>query len=131
MAKTQTAKTRNTERRSGKAWGKHHNPTVEEIRRAQERDGRRKEKRAAREKRVVVHGERGLNITMPQINWEWATETMRARWPNTRKLRVIDAYIALGKAAPKTEDGVPVVSVMDNTEVKASRRAASSRKNGR
>lgn len=124
---TKAVKTRNPDRRSGKAWGKNHNAPARVL--SPEAQARRAAKKAKRAQ--VIRHERGLSITMPNITWEWATETMRSRWPNTRKVRVVDTYIAMTKGNTDSADGLPLV-VEPNPEAKASRKAlASSRKNGK
>lgn len=97
---TKTAKatkTRNPDRRNGKAWGKGHNaPAKVFSREAQER---RAHKRAERERARTPRSERGFSVTMPKINWEWVTEAMNDRASGrrtvTRRSRVAGMVFAL------------------------------------
>ena len=87
-------KTRNSDRKSGKAWGRQHNAPVkpksaESLQRKADKDARR----AARSE--LAHP--GPNITMPKIDWEWFGEIMAARWPGTRRRRSVDAILDLEK----------------------------------
>ncbi len=124
---TKAVKTRNPERRSGKAWGKNHNASDKVLsQETKDRMAARKSKRSQETK-----SDRGLNVTMPKITWGWATEILRHRWPNTRKTRVIDMYTSMSKGSVDPNNGVPL-AVEVSSEVKSSRKStASSRKNGR
>lgn len=58
MAKT--AKTRNPDRKSGKAWGKNHTPTIKTL--TSEQQERKAHKDAERRRRRIVTHERGSSI---------------------------------------------------------------------
>ena len=121
MAATKTAKARNPERRSGKAWGKNHG--VEKAKKTPSA-----EKVEARPK--VSKG--GCPITMPTVSYEALAKMMISRWPNTRKVRTIDAYIDFykGKGSVKDES-MPVVVESSPEKAKSQRWARGDRKNGR
>lgn len=89
MAKT--AKTRNPDRKNGKAWAKNHTSTVRVL--STEAQMRKAEKEDRRSKRQP-QDKPGFNITMPKISWGWAQEAMAARWPNTRRVRTMDLVFA-------------------------------------
>lgn len=93
MAK-QTAKTRNPDRRNGKAWGKHHNLTVADVQQAQDRRAKQATRRAAREAKAVVHHSGGFSVTMPSFDWQWFGEVMRGIHTHTRRFRMVDACMA-------------------------------------
>lgn len=123
MAATKTAKARNPDRKSGKAWSKNHGvtkskPAVDE-------------KVLAPEKKVSAGGS---PVTMPTVSFESLAKLMAARWPSTRKVRAIDAYIDWHKGRGGVKDeGVPLV-VESNPEAKAPRqfrKYTGDRKNGR
>lgn len=87
-------KTRNSDRKNGKAWGKGHNAPVkamsaEALQRKAEKDARRAQR--------AVQTHPGPNITMPKIDWNWFGEIMAARWPATRRRRSVDAILDLEK----------------------------------
>jgi len=91
VAKAAT-KTKNPERRSGKAWSRNHNAPVkaksaEALARKAEKDARRAER--------AEFSHPGPNITMPRINWEWFGNIMASRWPATRRRRSVDAILDL------------------------------------
>jgi len=81
----------------------------------------------------------GSSITLHNVTWEWATKAMTARWPNTRRVRLLDAWIEQNKGTAR-HDGVPLV-IENNPEAKESsakpsrksvaRAGAADRKNGR
>lgn len=84
-----TAKVRNSERKSGKAWSKKHGAPAKVLSpEALVRRGQRAALKEAPEKR-------GPNITMPKVDWNWVGLNMAARWPGTRKRRAVDAIIDL------------------------------------
>lgn len=85
-----TAKTRNPERRSGKAWGKSHNDPAKKKLTA-EQEARKMHKDAERKKRRPAQSERGFSLTMPQLTWEWCADSMNGRMANTRRYRTMDA----------------------------------------
>lgn len=89
-----TAKTRNGDRRSGKAWGKNHNAPVKVL--SPEAQERKAHKDAERARRGPASHERGSNITMPRFTWEWAAESISAgtRLAHTRRFRMVEACMA-------------------------------------
>lgn len=91
MAK-QTAKTRNPERRSGKAWGKSHTPTIKTL--TPEQQERKAQKDAERARKRSPRREPGYNYTMPSFTWEWAGETMRGQHTNTRRFKMVERCMA-------------------------------------
>lgn len=103
---TKNVKTRNPERRSGKAWGKGHSVEVKAL--SPEAKAQKNAKRIP----VVARDDRGSSITMPRITWGWAGEVMAARWPNTRRVRMVDAVLA-----QKHGDAPPVIE--PNPEARA------------
>jgi len=90
-----TKGTRNGERKNGKAWGKGHNAPVKAL--SVEAQERKAHKDAARARRAPVSAKPGSNFTLFNVTWEWSMHTMAARWPNTRKVRALDTWIARGK----------------------------------
>ena len=97
MAATKTAKARNSERRSGKAWGKNHGVV------------KAKPVKVAEAGPKVSKG--GSPVTMPSVSFEAMGRMMASRWPSTRKLAAIDSYInwSKGRTAVR-EDGISVSS---------------------
>ena len=81
----------------------------------------------------------GSNFTLHNITWDWATKAMTSRWPNTRRVRLLDSWIEYTRGTPKS-DGIPL-AIETNPEIRESsakpsrkslaRERASSRKNGR
>jgi hypothetical protein len=114
---TKTAKTRNSERKSGKAWGNGHAATAKVL--SPEAVARKAEKEARRGKRVVGTGLIS-NITAPETSWDWFGEMMACRWPNTRRVRMMDAVQAREKGRPSAE---PVLAIEPNPEAKTLRRS--------
>ncbi len=131
MAALKTKGARNSDRKNGKAWGKNHG--VLKAKRTPS-----PEKVARREARPQSHG--GPSITMPAITWDWMEQTMVSRWPNTRKVRVVEAFFAMKRPSVKAAEDAPAV-IETNPEIEASsarpsrkslaRASAESRKNGR
>lgn len=122
------AKSRNSDRRSGKAWGKSHDAPVKVL--SPEAQARKALREAERKDALIPPLERsrvgrGSNITMPKITWEWATNIMASRFPNTRRAVMVELCIAQEKARP-IDDSPLVVEL--NPEARATK---SSRKNGR
>ena len=116
---TKTAKARNPDRRNGKAWGKSHDVSVKALTPEAQK---RKAQKDTRRSQVVTHGG-GSSITLPRITWEWAEATLTSRWPNTRKVRTVSAWMAQSKGSDD-----PFSTVESNPEIKLLKR---SRKNGR
>lgn len=77
---------KNSDRKTGKAWKKDHGVAVKAM------TPEAKARKAERGKKPVG-SPRGSNFTMPKISWGWATEVMAERWPNTRRVRGLDAEI--------------------------------------
>ncbi|HEY6019051.1 MAG TPA: hypothetical protein VIY48_03900 [Candidatus Paceibacterota bacterium] len=111
---TKTAKARNPERRSGKAWGKDHNVVKAKPAPSPEKVARRKAKAPVGQGKMDH-----APVTMPKISWEWAARVMSSRWPNTRKVRSADAYFAWEKAEPARKDDVVVPVIEINPEIKS------------
>lgn len=83
------------------------------------------------EARAVRH-DRGLPVTMPQITWGWATEAMVGRWPNTRKVRSVDTYLAQAKGGRQSDESLHITVIDSNPEAKPSKsKSRSFQKNGR
>lgn len=123
-----TVKSRNSDRRSGKAWSKKHEASVKAL--SPEDQARKAHKDAERKAALTPplersRVERGSNFTMPRITWEWCTSTLAACFPNTHRLRMVDACIASEKGHPVGDSSLVIES---NPEIKATR---SYRKNGR
>lgn len=54
----------------------------------------------------------GSPITAPDINWDWFQDIMASRWPNTHRLRTMDAYAAQSRLVGRVMDeGISVVTV--------------------
>lgn len=120
MAAAKTKGTRNPERRTGKAWAKDHGVEVKKNPNAEE------EYKARRARRAQENGarlERGYSLTMPRITWEWCTQILSSRWPNTRKSAMV--YMCIER---KIGDNAAPLEIEPNPEAKAISR---SRKNGR
>ena len=112
-----TAKTRNPDRKNGKAWGKNHAPAVKVL--SPEAQLRKAEKDLRRQRTAQFSGyDRKPNITMPRITWRWAEEIMVARWPSTRRLRMLDAALAQQRGKPRS---AVALAVEPNPEAKVSR----------
>lgn len=92
MADKAKTKTRNPDRKSGKAWSRGHSTTVKA--KSPEALARKAEKDARRAQRATL-AHPGPNITMPRIDWNWFGEIMAARWPATRRRRSVDAILDL------------------------------------
>lgn len=100
--KSSTVSSRNAERDNGKAWGKNHNAKSKTLTVEQEaRKIEKMERRASRRTRLAVAGPQ---YTMPKVTWDWATEMMVKRWPNTRRARIIKAvFMQEGRRVEETE----------------------------
>ena len=85
-------KARNSERRNGKAWSKSHNATPRVL--SNEEQERKTHKDAERVSRTIQHVH-GWSITMPTITWEWVERAMVSRWPDTKKVRMVDSVLAM------------------------------------
>jgi hypothetical protein len=87
-----TVKTGNPDRRSGKAWGKNHAAKVKVL--TTEQQEHKAHKDAERERRRVASQDRGSNVTMPKISWDWCAEATAGRMTGTRRLRVVESVFA-------------------------------------
>lgn len=75
-------KTRNPDRKNGKAWGKNH----DKVTSAKTKPEKEKKAKSPRHPR-------GSSITWPKITWEWAMESVSGRHTGTRRFRLIDECI--------------------------------------
>ncbi len=131
-ANSKNVKSRNSDRRSGKAWGKDHTATTEVLTAEQEQNKKikqieRKNRQISRHAARVAAKEVGPSVTMPKISWEWATKMMVARWPNTRKVRTMNEVLA--NEGRRVQDDYSTTEVEPNPEAK--KVSAKARKNGR
>lgn len=85
--KAASSKTRNSDRRNGKAWGKNHSPQVKSL--TKEQQERKVHKDAERTKNKKPRKEAGNSYTMPKMTWEWATDSLGGRNNHTRRARII------------------------------------------
>lgn len=114
-----TKGTRNSDRRSGKAWNKDHGVEVKKNPNAKAEYEARRAARRVNNPRL----ERGSSLTMPQISWEWCTQILATRWPNTRKSGMV--YTCIER---KIGDNGSPGEVEPNPEAK---KASRSQRNGR
>lgn len=103
MAATKTAKARNPERKSGKAWSKSHG--VVKAKPA---------KSAEKVEALPKVSKGGSPVTMPTVSFEAMGKMMASRWPSTRKVGAIDAYIAWSKGKVTVKEDGLVVSHRKN-----------------
>jgi hypothetical protein len=98
---TKTAKTHNSDRKSGKAWGRNHVATAKTL--SPEAQARKAHKDAERVKKAPVSHVRGSNITMPKFTWEWAAEAMSGtRLTHTRRFRMVEACLERERRGDKS-----------------------------
>lgn len=96
MANKTSAKTRNSERKNGKAWGKSHNAPVKVL--SAEAQQSKAHKDAERRRKRPPAG--GSPLTMPKITWDWLTETMRGMHTRTKRYKTVEDFINLSKSRP-------------------------------
>lgn len=97
--KSKKAATSNSGRNNRKAWKKSHDAPLKVVSQA---TLERRARHAAKKAKKGPQSPPGSNYTMPDFDYEWATEQMYGRSSHTRRARIVAICLAeaSGKPAP-------------------------------